>query len=97
MEGRGPLDAFRRSSELVEDRWWRTAGTLVLGWGLLNVAFFPVGLVLQVFTLSLTALFGTLLYFSLRARKESPFDSASAVTYLPPVSPTPAARTPADL
>lgn len=113
MERRRPFDAFRRSSELVDDRWWRTAGTLVLGWVLLSSASYPAGraiaaidsgalyialyTLLQVVTLSLSALFGTLLYFSLRARKEHPFGAAPTATYLPPVSPTPAAQPPADL
>lgn len=113
MEGRGPLDAFRRSSELVDDRWWRTAGTLALGWLLLAAASYPVdrGLdaldvgvlwvvlyaLVQVLTLSLSALFGTLMYFSLRAREEHPFGAAPVPTYLPPISPTPAAQPPADL
>lgn len=113
MESRGPLHAFRRSSELVDDRWWRTAGTLALGSVLLAAAFVPLGLVIdavdlgvayvllytlaQVLQMSLTALFGTLMYFSLRGQKERPFGSAQAGAYLPPVSPTPAAPSPADL
>lgn len=113
MERRGPFDAFRRSSELVDDRWWRTAATLVFGWVLLTIASYPVGsaidavdsgvvyvalyTLLEVLTLSLSALFGTLLYFSLRARKEHPFGVSPARTYLPPVPPTPAAQPPADL
>ena len=113
IERRGPLGAFRRSSGLVVHRWWRTAGTLVLGWVLLTIAEFPVGRAIdavhsgpiyivlytlfQVLTLSLSALFGTLLYFSLRARKERPFDPAPAGAYLPPVSPTPAAQPPVDV
>jgi len=113
MERRGPFNAFWRSSELVAGRWWRTAGTLLLGWVLLSIISYPAGraidaidagvvylvlyTALQVVTLSLTALFGTLLYFSLRARKEQPFGAAPVPTYLPPVSPTPAAQPPADL
>ncbi|HEU4702577.1 MAG TPA: hypothetical protein VFS37_08855 [Conexibacter sp.] len=113
IERRGPLDAFRRSSELVDDRWWRTAGTLLLGWVLLTIASYPVGrivdaidagvtyivlyTVLQVLTLSLSALFGTLMYFSLRAEQARPSDPAPPVTYLPPMSPTPAAQPPVDL
>lgn len=112
MERREPFDAFRRSSELVEGRWWSTAGTLVLGWVVLNVAFIPVGRAIdaidvgaiyialytlaQVLTLSLTALFGTLMYFSLRAPKERPVSPARFGGYLPPNSPTPAAQPPAD-
>lgn len=110
LEGRGPLAAFQRSSDLVDERWWRTAGTLLLGWILLTVASFPAGLaidavdsgvlyialytVLQVLTLSLSALFGTLLYFSLRAQKEHPFGAMPVGAYLPPMSPTPAADPP---
>jgi len=110
MERRGPLSAFRRSTDLVHDRWWRTAGTLLLGSLLLAAVFVPVGLavdavdfgvayvllytLVQVLQMSLTALFGTLMYFSLRARKEHPFGSAPVGVYLPP---TPAAQSPADL
>ncbi len=110
MERRGPFAAFRRSSELVEDRWWPTAGTLLFGWVVLTVASYPVELAIdavdagvvwmalyllvQVLKLSLTALFGTLMYFSLRARKEHPFGPAPVGVYLPP---TPAAHAPADL
>lgn len=110
MERRGPLAAFRRSSELVEDRWWRTAGTLLLGLVLLSVVFIPVGwaidtvesgvayvllsTLVQVLEMSLTALFGTLMYFSLRARKEHPFGPAPVGTYLPPTSPAPAPADP---
>lgn len=109
MERRGPLSAFRRSTDLVDGRWWRTAGTLALGSVLLAVAFVPVGFavdavdfgvayvllytLVQVLQMSLTALFGTLMYFSLRARKEHPFGSAPVGAYLPP---TPAAPSPAD-
>jgi uncharacterized membrane protein len=109
MERRGPLSAFRRSTELVEDRWWRTAGTLVLGSVLLGIVFVPVGLAIdgvdsgvayvllytlaQVLHMSLSALFGTLMYFSLRARKEHPFDSGPATVFLPPI---PGDRSPVD-
>ena len=110
LERRGPLAAFRRSTELVQDRWWRTAGTLALGGVLLAIPTYPAGLaidtvdsgalyvvlytLLQVLTLSLTALFGTLLYFSLRAQKGQPFRSAAIRGYLPP---TPATQPPADM
>ncbi|MBS1868834.1 MAG: hypothetical protein JSS99_04150 [Actinobacteria bacterium] len=108
MERCGPLAAFRRSSHLVEGRWWRTAGTLLLGWVLLTIASYLPGraidaipsgvlyialyILLQVLTLSLTALFGTLLYFSLQARNEHPFGAAPVGAYLPPVPPTPTVR-----
>lgn len=112
MEGEGPVGAFRRSSTLVRDRWWRTAGTLLLGWLLLMIVSFPAGLaigsvdagvlyialytLLQVLSLSLSALFGTLMYFSLRAQEERPLGPAPVGTFLPPISPTPADRSPVD-
>lgn len=108
MERRGPLAAFRRSWELVDGHWWRAAGTLALGWVVSAAVFFPLGwaieavdsgvlyvvlyTLVQVLQLSLGALFGTLMYFSLRARKERPF-SAPVGTWLPPTS---AAHAPAD-
>ena len=110
MEGRGPLSAFRRSMDLVKDRWWRTAGTLVLGSVPLAVVFVPVGraidtvdsgvayvllyTLVQVVQMSLAALFGTLMYFSLRARKEHPLGSAPVGMYLPPTSAAPAPADP---
>ena len=50
--------------------------------GVVYVALYTL---VQVLTLSLTALFGTLMYFSLRAQKEHPFPSAPATTWLPPI------------
>lgn len=109
MERRGPLSAFRRSMDLVHDRWWRTAGTLVLGSVLLGVVFIPIGLAIdgvdsgvayvllytlaQVLQMSLSALFGTLMYFSLRAEKKHPLDAGPATVFLPP---TPGDRSPVD-
>jgi hypothetical protein len=109
LDREGPLGAFRRSSELVEGYWWRTAGTLFLGSLLLGIVFVPVGLAIdgvdsgvayvllytltQVLQMSLTALFGTLMYFSLRARKQQPSGYGPAAVYLPPM---PADRSPAD-
>lgn len=88
MEGMGPLRAVGRSGELVRGRWWSTAGTLLIAWIGLSVAFVPVGLavravhagvpyivlltLVRALQLSLSALFGTLLYFSLLASRSRP-------------------------
>lgn len=88
MEREGPIEAVVRSFDLVRGRWWRTAGTLLAAWLMLFVAFWPlnaaVGAVhsgiayitlltlVRALDLSLSALFGTLLYFSLRASTKHP-------------------------
>jgi hypothetical protein len=84
LERLGPFEAFMRSAELVRGRWWRTAGMLALGWLVLAVVFRPLDqavaaihpgvayvsllTLVRALDLSLSALFGTLLYFALRAR-----------------------------
>jgi hypothetical protein len=85
----GPVDALRRSAEVVQTRWWRTFGVL-LAFGLLtgamgvvvdailgeigNGAIYTAGYVLVQATLAaLTAIFGTLLFFDSRARGSMPF------------------------
>lgn len=96
LERASPFDAVLRSIRLVRGRWWSTAGTLLVGWLVWTVAFTPVDfaigtlhpgvLYVSLLTvsaavkLSLSALFGTLLYFSLRAgdraRSEPPLVAA---------------------
>jgi hypothetical protein len=87
MERAGPFDAVMRSVELVRGRWWHTAGTLAAGQLAVVVVFLPLGVVAgevhagvayivlltvaRALSLSLSALFGTLLYFSLRARRRA--------------------------
>ncbi len=87
VDGLAPRAALTRSGELVEGSWWRVAGLLVVaglvfgllggllqavidatGAGLLYVALLIAE---QTLVLSLTALFGTLLFFDLRARRWS--------------------------
>lgn len=85
----GPVDALRRSAEVVQTRWWRTFGVL-LAFGLLtgamgavvdailreiaNGAIYTSGYVLvQAALAALTAIFGTLLFFDSRARVATPF------------------------
>lgn len=88
LERESPFDAVLRSIRFVRGRWWRTAGTLLVGWLALAVPFIPVDLAIRAIhpgvayivlltvssalKLSLSALFGTLLYFSLRAAAREP-------------------------
>jgi len=94
IERVAPFEALDRSADLVSGRWWRTAGTLLVGWLVWTIAFTPVDLAIKTLhpgvlyislltvssaiELSLSALFGTLLYFSLRARdrEQSPLVAA---------------------
>lgn len=87
VDGRGPMDALRRSGELVRGEWWPTFGCLLLAglvFGLIAVVGQAVGAALgngalfvsavvigQAVAASLAAIFGTLLFFDLRARKEA--------------------------
>jgi hypothetical protein len=97
VDGLGPADALRRSAQVVETRWWRTFGYLlafglgvtvfgVLGGELArqidNGALFTTAWILvQTVTLSLSAIFGTLLFFDSRARTALPWQGT------PPVEP----------
>jgi hypothetical protein len=85
IDGLGPRDALRRSAELVKDRWWITVGRFILAgivFGLATIPLsVPLGLidygavyivlhcVVQTVNLSLTALFGTLVFFDYRGAK----------------------------
>lgn len=96
VDGVGPVGALRASAQLVDGRWWPTAGRLLLAGivfaamlvplGVLaalvedGVAFTLLDLLLQTVEASLTALFGTLAFFDLRARAADP-------GWLPPRSP----------
>jgi hypothetical protein len=87
----GPAAALRRSSELVHGSWWRTLGCLLatgLLFGLLgsaaigligelgSSALYVAGLiVVEAIALALTAIFATLLFFDLRARRERSVDT----------------------
>ncbi|MGN6188108.1 MAG: hypothetical protein ACTHOE_04365 [Conexibacter sp.] len=95
VERTGPFDAVMRSVELVRGHWWRTAGLLLCGWVVFALVFLPVDaavgtlhpgvlyvtlLVLaRAFDLSLTALYGTLAYFSVRAWKAADRPTPTAV------------------
>jgi uncharacterized membrane protein len=85
VDGLPPMRALARSAELVRGSWWRTFGcvvamvliALVLASIMTAVVaafdsppIYVTGLILaQAVTLSLTATFGTLLFFDLRARR----------------------------
>jgi hypothetical protein len=85
VDAAGPAGALRRSSELVAGNWWRTLGYLVatgLIFGLAgsiliaivgatgSAALYVAALiVVEAAAVSLTAIFATLLFFDLRARR----------------------------
>ena len=87
LEGRSAWESLRRSRDVVRGRWWRTAALLVLsnvlfgtitGPLLLATGFVDDGLpyvllaiVGQALWMSISALFGTLLFFDLRARLDA--------------------------
>jgi hypothetical protein len=87
IDGLAPTEALGRSGELVEGSWWRVFGLLLVAGlvfgligGLLQAAIDATGngllyvlllIAEQTLVLSLTALFGTLLFFDLRARRWS--------------------------
>jgi hypothetical protein len=94
IEGASPVQAVRRSSELVRGSWWRVFG-LIVATGLLfgfagavltaivgatgSTALYVSGLVVvEAIAVSLTGIFAALLYFDLRARKGVPRDDWSA-------------------
>ena len=103
VDGLGPANALRRSAQVVERRWWRTFGALLtfgLVTGVTsavvaaivreidNGAIYTASTVLmQAVFLSLTAIFGTLLFFDSRARSSLPWQGPPPVDWLPPEPP----------
>jgi hypothetical protein len=98
-----PVEALRRSAQVVETRWWRTFGMLV-AFGLVVALLAAVGLgiarqiengplfttasiVVQTVTLSLTAIFGTLLFFDSRARTALPWEGTPPIDPVAPERP----------
>ena len=85
LDGASPRRALDASAELVKGRWWTTFFALVIAgtlFGLLTavaqelaslvhegVAYVTLVTVIQAVGLSLSALFGTLLFFTLRAQR----------------------------
>lgn len=102
----GPVDALRRSFELTRDRWWQTFGRMLLAgivFGLvtapLNIAvqlrdfdavYVVLDVILQTIVLSLTALFGTLLFMDYHGHRHSPADRAVGYGGFEPPRPPPA-------
>jgi hypothetical protein len=99
----GPADALRRSAQVVEGRWWRTFGCLfafgvvtallgtgvgaILG-GIRDGVLFTAGyVVLQAVIFSLTAIFGTLLFFDSRARSSLPWQGPPPAGWARPEQP----------
>jgi hypothetical protein len=95
VDGLSPVAALGRSAELVKGRWWRTFGMLLASGLLFaligslitailtsieNGAIYVAGLiVVEAWVLSLTGIFGTLLFFDLRARRELPWQGAGTI------------------
>ena len=86
LERRGPWESLERSGDLVAGSWWRVAGLLflisfvasgivspLLGLGAFGdgVVYTGMLVVFNTVTMSLTAIFGTLLFFDLRARRDA--------------------------
>jgi hypothetical protein len=98
-----PADALRRSAQVVQTRWWRTFGVLLafsLVTGVLaaavgaivreidNGAIYTSGYVLlQAVVVSLTAIFGTLLFFDSRARSSLPWQGPPPADWVAPERP----------
>jgi hypothetical protein len=103
VDGLGPGDALRRSAEVVETRWWRTLGVLLafgllVGiFGTVTVAvvrgiddgviYTSAQVLLQAGLLSLTAIFGTLLFFDSRSRAHVPWQGPPTPSPSPPERP----------
>ena len=104
VDGLGPADALRRSAEVVQQRWWRIFGALVvfalvtglpgaiLGAildGIHDGVVYTSGYVLvQAVLFSLSAIFGTLLFFDSRARRSLPWQGTPKVDPVAPERPT---------
>jgi hypothetical protein len=103
VDGLGPGDALRRSAEVVETRWWRTLGVLLAFGLLVGIFGAVTGAVvrgiddgviytsaqvlLQAGLLSLTAIFGTLLFFDSRSRAHVPWQGPPTPSPSPPERP----------
>jgi hypothetical protein len=86
LDGDQPAAAMRRSADVVRGQWWRTLGYLLgtglllgVGGSFATTAFAASGngalfvagtAVIESIVLSLTAIFATLLYYDLRARRD---------------------------
>jgi hypothetical protein len=103
VDGLGPADALRRSAVVVRTRWWRTFGVLLafgVVTGVLgavagailreidNGAIYTSGYVLlQAVIFSLSAIFGTLLFFDSRVRSSLPWQGPPPTDWIAPEPP----------
>jgi len=104
VEGEGSVAALRRSAELVEGRWFSTAGYLLASGVLFaflttllavpavlagDTAWLHVALtvIAQAIGLTLSALFGTLLFFSRRAERATPPEGLAPLDPIAPERP----------
>lgn len=94
LDQTSPGASLARSAQLVKGRWWETFGALLLSavvFGLAGafavavaglvaepILFVALLAVIQAVALSLSALFGTLLFFTLRARRVAAPDPLAA-------------------
>jgi hypothetical protein len=88
IDGVTPLQSLAVSSQLIEGRWWRTFGALILTGVIFGgtsdllraligavhngAVYMTLDITIQAAFISLTALFGTLLFFSWRASTTHP-------------------------
>jgi hypothetical protein len=103
VDGLGPADALWRSAQVVQTRWWRTFGVLlafgivtgvlaVVGGAIVNGiddgALYTAGhVLLQAVFVSLSAIFGTLLFFDSRARSSLPWQGPPPGDWIAPEQP----------
>ena len=103
VDDRSPGDALRRSAELVKGRWWQTFGRLLLAgivFGLVtapltgavalmeySALYVVLDAAAQTIGLSLTAIFGTLVFMDYRS--PSIAEPAAYSGFEPPQPPTP--------
>ena len=106
VDGLSPVDALKRSSELVRNRWWQTFGRMLLAGIVFSLVTLPLNIplqlmdfgpvyvvldvVLQTIVLSLTALFGTLVFMDYHGYRFAPADRPAAYGGFEPPQPPPA-------
>ena len=105
VDGETPGGAITRSAELVKGRWWQTFGRLLLAgivFGLVvaplsgvvalldfGVLYVVLDVIAQTIGLSLTALFGTLVFMDYHGHREAAAEPAGHGGFQPPQPPAP--------
>jgi hypothetical protein len=103
VDGLAPASALERSGKLVDGQWWRVFGVLLLfglitgtfsavGQALAHriesgPLFMTAWIIIQTVTLSLTAIFGTVFFFDLRARARLPWQGTPRIELHAPERP----------